>query len=457
MKIKHILPFLMVLFLFSCKKNEADSKTDSGATPESTATAIDSAGTTDSQDTLAANDSVENKKLLLDFYKRNEKKAQRFSLSNTKDTTIVCAEKTRIRVSAGCFVSSKTGKAIIGKVQVSVTEYYKISDILLAKLSTTTNGKLLETGGMINITASSNGEKCELKKGKTIEIEMPRKQQKEGMQLYTGNWNNNVVNWELQKNAVDLNQAFTKVDQKPDYPGGIQKFYQYLSKNIYTDDDITTTIVAAFTVDREGNAINPRIIRGGSSNFINTQIVNAIKKAQKFTPGKVNGVAVNTYYTVPINIVGNEIEADSKKEFQKSFEKNYDDSIQTAVIGDINYYLFSSSTLGYINCDRLWKTNDAPRIDYAVNFEKNTEAVTTVIFHRVKSMMSGFAADNSISFNNIPSGEKITVVAIKYFDNKPYLAVKETETSAKGENNLVFEPVTLERLKSEMKKLDRFN
>ena len=53
--------------------------------------------------------------------------------------------------------------------------------------------------------------------------------------------------------------------------------------------------------------------------------------------------------------------------------------------------------------------------------------------------------------------EKITIFAIKYFDNKPYLAVKETKTSNQTENDLVFQAVTLEILKKEMKKLDRFN
>lgn len=71
--------------------------------------------------------------------------------------------------------------------------------------------------------------------------------------------------------------------------------------------------------------------------------------------------------------------------------------------------------------------------------------------------MSGFSNTNEIAFNNIPAGEKITIFAIKYFDKKPFLAIKETETSIQVENNLAFKPVTMEILKSEMKKLDRFN
>ena len=146
------------------------------------------------------------------------------------------------------------------------------------------------------------------------------------------------------------------------------------------------------------------------------------------------------------------------KDFQKNFEQNYDNkNLQNAGAGNINYYLFSSSALGYINCDRLWKYSATSKIDYVINFDNDSEANANIVFHRFKSIMSAFSDKNKISFNNIPSGEKITIFAIKYFDNKPFLAIKETETSAQEENKLVFQPVTIETLKSEMKKLNRFN
>jgi len=49
--------------------------------------------------------------------------------------------------------------------------------MILGGLSTTSNGKLLETGGMLYISATTNGEKCDLKKGKNIEIAFPKKKQ----------------------------------------------------------------------------------------------------------------------------------------------------------------------------------------------------------------------------------------------------------------------------------------
>lgn len=453
MKTKRILSILIVLAFLSCKKNEAESKPEKINQTEKPAVQADSTGDEKSADEAVIND--EGQKLLLDFYKKNEQKPQRFLIGNNNDTVINCIQKTKIHIKANSFVT-ETGKAVSGKIQFSVTEYYKISDMLLAKLSTTTNGNLLETGGMLNITATSNGGKCILKKGKTIQIEFPRKEEKPGMQLYTGSWSNNMVNWQLIKNTEDLNQTFTDVDIRPDFPGGIQKFYDYIARNINYLDGKSQKIFAGFTIDKEGKVINPKIIRGGSKGY-NVQIIRLLRNSPKFIPGMKNGIPVNVYYTLPIKIEASEIDyfEGNEEDVQKNFEKNYDDkNLANAGVQTINSYLFSTSYLGYINCDRLWKNTMAPTIDYALRFENDSETSVNVIFHRVTSVMSNFTSGDKVYFKNIPLGEKVTIFVVKYFDGKPFLAVKESMTSSKAETGFSFKPVTMETLKKEMKKLD---
>lgn len=463
MKIKYI-SFLIVLSFLSCKNNEKENKPNLDSQSNVSASEIISS---DSADTIKTdsltNDSAENTKLLLDFYKKNAQKPQLFLVNNNKDTTIVCAQKTRIKINARSFVSSKTGKEIVGKVQISVNEYYKISDILLANLSTTANGKLLETGGMINITVSSNQEKCELKKGNTIEIGFPRKEEKEGMQLFTGNWNDNNINWQVQKNSTDLNQIFTKVDQLPEYPGGVDKMHEFIGRNVnIPDENKSGKIYCNFIIDKEGNVTNVRITRGLGKE-IDDEVIRVIKTLKKFIPGKINGIAVNFSYTIPITVDAPEeydlaTSSRQRKISKKQFEQKYsdDDKLQNSGTENISYYLFSGSRLGYINCDRFWNITST-KIDYVMNFDNNSQTNAKIVFHRFKSIMNEFSDNSKISFNNIPSGEKITIIAIKYFDKKPYLAIKETETSTQVENNLTFQPITIDLLKRELRKLDRFN
>jgi hypothetical protein len=467
MKIKLTTILLFILIAFSCKNQNKENNSDLENQSRKTTKKTNSQDTTKREFPLinsSTNDITENRKLLLDFYKKNEQKPQFFLINNNKDTTIVCNEKTRIKIIAQCFVSSKTGKDILGNIQIAVSEYYTISEIILANLTTTTNGKLLETGGMINITASSNQEKCDLKKGKTIEIEFPRKEEKKGMQLYTGNKINNAINWEVLDNAPDLNQIFSKVDQEPIFPGGVDKMYQFIGRSVEVlDENISGRIYSNFTVDKEGNVTNVKIIKGLGKE-IDAEVIRVLKSLPKFIPGKINGIPVNVSYNMPIQITAPEEIVSTTSSGQntmskKQFERKYDndEKLQKAKVENISYYLFSSTKLGFINCDRLWQDNASSRIDYVLNFNNNSETKVNIVFHSVKSIISEFSKTSTLSFNNIPSNEKITIFAVKYFEKKPFLAIKETETSEQGENNLVFQPVTMEILKSEIKKLDRFN
>ncbi len=459
MKIKLTSLLLFIIITFSCKNqnNESDPNIENQTQK--------SIIKTHSQDTLkidstlinsSTNDLTKNKKLLLDFYTKYGKKPQSFLIDNNKDTTIICYEKTRIKIKANSFISSKTNKVINDKIKISVKEYYKISDILLDKLSTTSNGNLLETGGMINISVTSNQEKCKLKNGETIEIEFPRKVEKEGMQLYRGNWINNALNWELIKNSIELNQTFSNIDEMPIFPGGVYKMKQFISMNtiIPEDNTISGKVFVTFIVNKDGNITDAKIKRGLSKSM-NNEILRVIGKLPKFMPGKVNGIAVNVLYSLPITIESLEGE---NSNYKQEFENQYDNkTLKDAGAYLINSYLFSSSELGLINCDRLWKDTTSAKIDYAINLNTNSETSINIVFHRFKSIINKLSQESTISFNNIPSGENITIFAVKYFDNKPFLAIKESKTSSKSENNLVFKAVTIEMLKNEMNKLNTLN
>jgi len=458
---------LLALITFSCKDQNKESNINlENQEPKTitTASCTDTTRVNSSEDNLSINVLNENKKALADFFTKKAKKPQLFLIDNNKDTTIVCLEKTRIKIKANSFISSKSNREVSNKIMVSVKEYYKISDIVLGKLSTTSDGNLLETGGMLYISATSNQDKCNLKKGATIEIEFPRTVEKQRMQLYTGNWSNNVINWKVQDNTTDLNQIFSKVDQQPVFPGGVDKMHQFISRNIkIPDDNVSGKIYATFIIDKEGNATNVRIVRGLSKK-IDDEVIRVLKSLPKFSPGKINGIAVNVSYNIPIEIypmeeIGSGAVSGQERMSKKQFERKYnnDEKLQQSGIANISYYLFSSNNLGFINCDRLWKDDKSPEIDYVLNFENNSQTSVYIVFHRFKSVVNNWSEENTISFKNIPSGENITIFAFKYFESKPFLAVKESKTSKQGENNLVFKPVTVEILKNEMKKLDRFN
>lgn len=92
-------------------------------------------------------------------------------------TVIVCPK--------GCFINSK-GQVIEDEVTIELSEALLIEDMLLSNLTTTSNGNLLETDGMIYFNATFKGEQLAINKDNPIYIEIPTSNKKAGMMAYKG-------------------------------------------------------------------------------------------------------------------------------------------------------------------------------------------------------------------------------------------------------------------------------
>ena len=390
------------------------------------------------------------------FYKQFEKTPQTFSINCTKDTLLTCLEGTTLKIRANSFVSEKTGKPILGTVKIMVTEYYKLSDMMLANLSTTSNNALLETGGMLHIVAISNNENCKIKNGQKIEIGFPAKAKKDDMQLFTGSWHNEKMNWQVVANSMDLNKVYIGTDVFLDTIP-IYKNLNYPQEAL--DARIAGTVYIRATIDREGNVTNAYVLKGVHRTLDN-EALNATLKLPKLKQVRVNGENVNATFDFPVRFImrdhnGNVIE--STEEIKQNFENTYNDSTINKVCSyEITSYLFSSSELGWINCDRFINEK-GEKVALFVRLDNGEKSDVKIVFHRIKSVMSSSPINDLHVFNKIPKGEKITIVAVKIVNNKPYFAIKETVTSEQTESDFIFQPVTMETLKSEMKKLDQLH
>jgi len=81
----------------------------------------------------------------------------------------------------------------------------------------------------------------------------------------------------------------TAVNNMPVYPGGNQAFQELLKKidhdlSVYlTADQKTVYVLMEFTVDAEGNVINPKILRGGNDE-INEKLLDIFEAMPRWTP-----------------------------------------------------------------------------------------------------------------------------------------------------------------------------
>ena len=98
--------------------------------------------------------------------------------------------------------------------------------------------------------------------------------------------------------------VFEVVEKMPEYPGGMSAMMEFIGKNIKypvaaQKAKIQGRVVIQFIVDKEGNIICPRVIRGADP-LLDAEAIRLTTIMPKWKPGMQRGQAVNVKYTVPI-------------------------------------------------------------------------------------------------------------------------------------------------------------
>lgn len=123
--------------------------------------------------------------------------AETFKIDNTKDTILFGSKGTIISIPKYCFENTK------GFVKIELIESLKLSDIVSLNAQTVSNGKLLQTDGVIYLSASVNDHELILKKEKSIQIEIPSSNRIDDMTAFLGNYNpNGAMNWKIGNKMI---------------------------------------------------------------------------------------------------------------------------------------------------------------------------------------------------------------------------------------------------------------
>lgn len=99
-------------------------------------------------------------------------------------------------------------------------------------------------------------------------------------------------------------EIFTIVEDMPEFPGGEDKLYDYLGKNLKypreaQNNEIEGMVIVQFVVDEEGNITSPKIVK--SVGFgCDEEALRVVKSMPQWKPGKQRNKAVKVYYNLPI-------------------------------------------------------------------------------------------------------------------------------------------------------------
>ena len=136
-------------------------------------------------------------------------KKQLFKVQASTGKTIEGEQGTLIIIPPNAFIDKK-GNNIIGTVDFELVEALTLEDMILYNLTTTSNGKQLETGGMFYMNANLNGSPIAINPEAPIYTETPTDKIEKGMLAFDSEIDSSGnINWITPK---PLKKYLTKID-----------------------------------------------------------------------------------------------------------------------------------------------------------------------------------------------------------------------------------------------------
>ncbi len=93
------------------------------------------------------------------------------------------------------------------------------------------------------------------------------------------------------------------IEVKPDFPGGIDKFYKFVGNNYQAPEEegLKGKVYVTFVVEKDGSLTDIKVIRDIGYGT-GKEAIRVLKKCPKWTPGEQNGKKVRVLYSLPITI-----------------------------------------------------------------------------------------------------------------------------------------------------------
>ncbi len=396
-----------------------------------------------------------------------------------------------------------------GEIDFTVREAYSYEDMLAEGLSTRSGDDLLETGGMLQLQASADGQPLMLKGDQEIAVAMPTMNTKDGMQLFTGQAvaEDQPINWlatgqefgTARKVALKMPRrpkmpvnrhytfAFTPDESgKPQAPVKPREPYKPFKPNReqikYNPGFVKRILMGKNTIEEKENEIFKAKMDEYEAKVIRYEGEMALYKKdlaefEKEKAGYADALAEyerglaeqrRKYYESPeykqkeqayakayekqLAIYHKKMEAWKELRAQKlaEFESSYEEMGATDS-KSLSHYFYNVNQMGWINCDRF--PNVPPEDKMMVSIEDAPgEEKTLIIFRDIASMIQPVLKGNIYISSNLPKGRDITVMSIKLVNGRTFLALKDTKVGAEEMYQLKYEPATLRDIREALAK-----
>ena len=396
------------------------------------------------------------------------KASEYFRIDPTQASEVHGREGTIVRIPAGSLVTEKQAPPR-GPVWVELKECYSTADLLLSNLSTiSSENEVLETAGIVLVQASADGQRLRVADGQSIQIDMPAERRQKGMRLSAGQGDRrNLLRWVALAPAAApaAEQVYTEPERMPAYgkgPADINALIRYPKQAIANQTQ--GLVFASFVVDEAGRVLSPKIVRGIGSGC-DEELLRVLRQTSgRWKPGLQAGKAVKVKMVLPVRFAFHAGMASALDTVSTAPEAVADTAIELAdtempptapafETEATDRYLFTSTQLGWLNCDRVWHAATSSSADFMVTTDADPNTSVYLLFKEAKALVAGQAEEDGYAFRGVPANKRAVLIGIRYQNGTPYLALRETVTGRHATEALAFRETTLEELERALERL----
>ena len=420
---------------------------------------------------------------LSDIDKLLKSKPQTFQIDPTKDTLLKCFEGSLVYFPANSLVLTN-GSILTGKIEITIEEVQTVASMIGNNISTISNDNILETNGMLQIVGMFGTDTLKIDKDKSLVVMFP-KQNKADFKLFYGNKDSlSKINWSLDKidnikpgsslDNIPLENDTSLIKKVVTKTGGIvsqsigEKSYDITWKVNNPDSSVSNHIESAFAKEKKlydyfiKNDIHLKLeifldSKGKikladfeDTTMYEKEISNLLMQLPSFDLNSMKKDDMTESYSLYIGVSS---ALDKEKYLQRfnSKYKNYlDKAIQKVDNAELNYFIYSVTSLGWINCDRFPNT-EGEKGDFIVTTQATNESKVYLVFQDIKSIIEATKKESKFVARNVPEGQNLKIIAISYANKKPFIAIEKMKVSKKRSIDISsYKEFTLDSLKHEL-------
>lgn len=395
------------------------------------------------------------------LYKKIGAPKQRFCINPQRDTCLRALGGTLIYLKANSFDLENT--FIIPEcIDIEVKEVFKNSDIVLENLSTTSNGELLQTQGMISVIASIDDIPLTLARGKDILIFAPQKNLEVKTKPYDGHRfsSDNTINWTA--NNTSLTGSFSlpvlnrcALDMQAERQKQRQKIH-LIGKSKYTNQELSRDYLINSALSKRCQKIGKLFYR---YQIPNLKLLTDVANRPLYTLFEVNKLKDLNQKITAEQRKANEIEkkmADGEKVILPALLlKNVSLNFRNEKLDyeRLKYFTYNITRMGWSTLNFISDFDQTTVRDLSVNLSPDKHIDIKLVSKEGGFVLGAQSKKSSYRFERVPANHPLWIVALKYENKIPYLAISPVNETT-DTYDLDFQPVSIHEIADRLKILN---